>query len=99
MAELGTLTCFYGTEAEQYTFFWISKVLFTDAGFKQTAGVAKILYGFVLDRMGLSIRNSWLDVAATMRCMASGPHLLVLDRELGELPNKRKGYSFPLLAN
>ena len=61
MAEPGALKYFYGTEAEQYTFYRIPKVLFTDPGFKQTTGDAKILYGLMLDRMGLSIRNGWLD--------------------------------------
>ena len=61
MAEPGALEYFYGTEAEQYTFYRIPKVLFTDPGFKQTTGDAKILYGLMLDRMGLSIRNGWLD--------------------------------------
>ena len=55
MAEPGALEYFYGTEAEQYTFYRIPKVLFTDPGFKQTTGDAKILYGLMLDRMGLSI--------------------------------------------
>ncbi len=31
--------------------------------------------------------------------MVFGPHIPVLGRGLGELPNKRKGYPFPLLAN
>lgn len=49
MAEPGALEYFYGTEAEQYTFYRIPKVLFTDPGFKQTTGDAKILYGLMLD--------------------------------------------------
>ena len=61
MAEPGALEYFYGTEAEQYTFYPIPKVLFIAPGFKQTTGDAKILYGLMLDRIGLSIRNSWLD--------------------------------------
>ena len=61
MAEPGALKYFYGTEAEQYTFYPIPKGLFTTPGFKQTTGDAKILYGLMLDRIGLSIRNSWLD--------------------------------------
>ena len=61
MAEPGALEYFYGTEAEQYTFYPIPKVLFTAPGFKQTTGDAKILYGLMLDRMGLSVRNDWLD--------------------------------------
>ena len=49
MAVLGALEYFYGAEAEQYTFYRIPKVLFTDPGFKQTTGDAKILYGLMLD--------------------------------------------------
>ena len=47
MAEPDALEYFYGTEAEQYTFYRIPKVLFTDPGFKQTTGDAKILYGLI----------------------------------------------------
>ena len=61
MAEPGALDCFYVTEAEQYTFYRIPKVLFTDPGFRRITADAKILYGLMLDRMGLSIRNNWLD--------------------------------------
>ena len=61
MAEPGALEYFYGTEAEQYTFYRIPKVLFTDPGFRRITADAKILYGLMLDRMGLSIRNGWLD--------------------------------------
>ena len=58
MAEPGALDYFYGTEAEQYTFYRIPKVLFTDPGFRRITADAKILYGLMLDRMGLSIRNT-----------------------------------------
>ena len=61
MAEPGALDYFYGMEAEQYTFYRIPKVLFTDPGFRRITADAKILYGLMLDRMGLSIRNGWLD--------------------------------------
>ena len=37
------------------------KELFTDPGFRRITADAKILYGLMLDRMGLSIRNNWLD--------------------------------------
>ena len=50
---------FYGAQSQQFAFYRIPKVLFTDPGFKQTTGDAKILYGLMLDRMGLSIRNGW----------------------------------------
>ena len=61
MAEPGALDYFYGTEAEQYTFYRIPKVLFTDPGFRRITADAKILYDLMLDRMGLSIRSGWLD--------------------------------------
>ena len=64
MAEPGALDYFYGTEAEQYTFYRIPKVLFTAPGFRRITADAKILYGLMLDRMGLSIRNGWLDEQA-----------------------------------
>ncbi len=55
------LNYFYGTEAEQYSFYRIPKTLFTDQRFKGVSMEAKVLYGLMLDRMGLSIRNGWLD--------------------------------------
>ncbi|WP_140397175.1 replication initiator protein A [Flavonifractor sp. An82] len=48
MAEPGALDYFYGTEAEQYTFYRIPKVLFTDPGFRRITADAKILYGLML---------------------------------------------------
>ena len=61
MAGAGALDYYYGVEAEQYTFYRIPKVLFTTPGFRQTSSDAKILYGLMLDRMGLSMRSGWLD--------------------------------------
>jgi hypothetical protein len=55
------LDYFYGTEAEQYSFYRIPKTLFTDWRFKGVSMEAKVLYGLMLDRMSLSIRNGWLD--------------------------------------
>lgn len=55
------LDYFYGNEAEQFTFYRIPKVLITSPQFKQVSDSAKILYGLMLDRMGLSIRNGWFD--------------------------------------
>lgn len=52
---------FRGTEAEQYTFYRIPKVLFTAESFRVLSCEAKVLYGLLLDRMGLSIRNRWID--------------------------------------
>ena len=52
---------YYGDEAEQYSFYRIPKVLFTDSRFKGISVDAKVLYGLLLDRMGLSVKNGWLD--------------------------------------
>jgi len=52
---------YYGDEAEQYSFYRIPKVLFTDACFRRISVEAKVLYGLLLDRMALSIKNRWLD--------------------------------------
>ncbi len=54
-------TFFYGAEAEQYSFYRIPKTLFSDKRFKTVSMEAKVLYGLMLDRMSLSIRNDWLD--------------------------------------
>ena len=61
MAEPGALDYFYGTEAEQYTFYRIPKILFTAECFKTISCEAKVLYGLLLDRMSLSIKNRWFD--------------------------------------
>lgn len=55
------LAYFYGSEAEQYSFYRIPKVLLTDRRYKSVSMEAKVLYGLMLDRMGLSVRNGWLD--------------------------------------
>lgn len=55
------LDYYYGNEAEQYSFYRIPKLLFTDARFKGVSVEAKVLYGLLLDRMALSVKNSWLD--------------------------------------
>lgn len=52
---------YYGIEAEQYSFYRVPKVLFTAECFKSLSCEAKILYGLMLDRMGLSIKNQWFD--------------------------------------
>ena len=55
------LDYFYGGEAEQYSFYRIPKVLFTDQNYSTMTMEARVLYGLLLDRMGLSARNGWLD--------------------------------------
>lgn len=52
---------FYGQQSNQFAFFRIPKLLFTDPRFCGLCAEAKILYGILLDRMELSTRNHWLD--------------------------------------
>ena len=55
------LSYFYGKEAEQFSFYKIPKLLFTEEYFKKLSVEAKVLYGLMLDRMSLSMKNQWLD--------------------------------------
>ncbi|MDD2981683.1 MAG: DUF6017 domain-containing protein, partial [Hespellia sp.] len=52
---------FHGMEAEQYNFYRVPKILFTGECFKSLSCEAKVLYGLMLDRMSLSIKNRWFD--------------------------------------
>lgn len=53
---------FYGTEADQFSFYRIPKALFTNECFKDLSSDAKILYGLMLDRMSFkSGRKSVVD--------------------------------------
>lgn len=52
---------FYGKEANLYSFYRVPKLLFTEPMFKELSCEAKILYGLMLDRMSLSIKNAWFD--------------------------------------
>lgn len=56
-----TFQYFYGTQADQYSFYRIPKALFQDDYFRCLSSDAKILYGLMLDRMSLSIKNQWFD--------------------------------------
>ncbi|NCB94178.1 MAG: replication initiator protein A [Clostridia bacterium] len=51
----------YGQEAEQYSFYRVPKLLFTEPVFRNVSTDAKLLYGLLLDRMQLSMKNHWLD--------------------------------------
>ena len=55
------LDYYYGTEAEQYSFYRVPKALLTDPRYKGVSIEAKVLYGLLLDRMSLSVRNGWMD--------------------------------------
>ena len=52
---------FYGAESEEFIYFKIPHLLITDPKFKHVSTDAKLLYGMLLDRMGLSAKNNWYD--------------------------------------
>ena len=52
---------FYGIESEQFSFIRLPKLLFRDRHFKGLSLEAKVVYGLLLDRMSLSLKNSWID--------------------------------------
>lgn len=52
---------YYGTQADQYNFIKVPKLLVHDKAFAELSVDAKMLYGLLLDRMNLSMKNGWLD--------------------------------------
>ncbi len=52
---------FRGSESELFSYYRIPKQLITDEYFSRVSTDAKLLYGLMLDRMGLSAKNGWYD--------------------------------------
>ena len=50
-----------GAQADRYSFIQIPKILMTDKVFSDMSNWVKITYGFLLDRMQLSVKNNWID--------------------------------------
>ncbi|MBE6004019.1 MAG: hypothetical protein E7232_08065 [Lachnospiraceae bacterium] len=48
-------------EADNYSFIRIPKILMTSSVFAKLSIPSKILYGMMIDKMGASIKNKWLD--------------------------------------
>lgn len=61
MGETFKFDYYYGIEAEQFSFYRVPRLLVKDRRFKGLSSDAKLLYGLMLDRMSLSIKNGWLD--------------------------------------
>lgn len=52
---------YYGIEAEQFSFYRVPRLLIKDIRFRDLSCEAKLLYGLMLDRLSLSMKNGWLD--------------------------------------
>ena len=52
---------FYEKQSENFSFYRIPKLLFTDGIFRDLSTESKVLYGLLLDRISLSRENGWID--------------------------------------
>ena len=102
----------YGSQSDQFSFYRVPKVLFTDQHFKTMSADAKALYGILLDRMNLSAKNGWTDregrvyiiftVEEVMKAMGCANQkatrlLTELDKGVGLIERKRQGMGKPNL--
>ena len=103
---------FYGAQAEQFSFYRIPKALFTETNFRELSTDAKVLYGILLDRMSLSLKNQWLDaqnkvyiiftveeIMDALNCAnQKATRLMVeLEKQAGLIERKRQGLGRPNL--
>mgnify|MGYP003192387525 FL=1 len=107
-----TLDYFYGQAGELFSFFRIPKALFQEQRFQDLSTDAKTLYGILLDRMSLSVRNEWFDkkgrvfiiftiedVKRTLRCADNKATRLLRELEVfGLIERKRRGQGKPCLV-
>ena len=106
-----TLDYFYGQAGGFFSFFRIPKALFQEQRFQDLSTDAKILYGILLDRMNLSVKNEWFDkkgrvfiiftiedVKRTLRCADNKATRLLRELEkFGLIERKRRGQGKPCL--
>lgn len=106
-----TLDYFYGQSGELFSYFRIPKALFQDNRFRQLSTDARTLYGILLDRMSLSVKNGWMDkqgrvyiiytVREVQESLCCAEHKAVkLFRELEQIDlieRKRRGLGRPSL--
>ena len=107
-----TLDYFYGQAGELFSFFRIPKALFQEQRFQDLSTDAKTLYGILLDRMSLSVKNGWLDeqnrvfiiftiedVKRTLCCADNKATKLLRELEkFGLIERKRRGLGKPSLV-
>ena len=107
-----TLDYFYGQAGELFSFFRIPKALFQEQRFQNLSTDAKTLYGILLDRMSLSVKNEWFDkkgrvfiiftiedVKRTLRYADNKATRLLRElEEFGLIERKRRGQGKPCLV-
>ena len=107
-----TLDHFYGGAGELFSFYRIPKALFLESRFQNLSTDAKTLYGILLDRMSLSVKNGWLDeqgrvfivytiedVKRALCCADNKATKLMRELEkIGLIERKRRGLGRPSLV-
>ena len=107
-----TLDYFYGQTGELFSFYRIPKALFQEQRFQSLSTDAKTLYGILLDRMSLSVKNGWLDkqnwvfiiftiedVKRSLCCADNKATKLLRElEEFGLIERKRRGLGRPSLV-
>ena len=107
-----TLDYFYGQAGKLFSFYRIPKALFQEQRFQNLSTDAKTLYGILLDRMSLSVKNEWFDkqgrvfiiftiedVKKTLRCADNKATKLLRELEnFGLIERKRRGLGKPSLV-
>ena len=102
----------YSEQASQYAYYRIPKILFTDDRYRDISTDAKVLYGLLLDRVSLSIKNKWVDdqnrvfiifsLADVQESLNCGPQKATalfreLEKKAGLIERKRQGLGKPNL--
>ena len=107
-----TLDYFYGQAGELFSFFRIPTALFQEQQFQDLSTDAKTLYGILLDRMSLSVKNEWFDkqgrvfiiftiedVKRALCCADNKATKLLRELEkFGLIERKRRGQGKPCLV-
>ena len=102
---------FYGAQSQQFAFYRIPKVMFTDNRFQNISTEGKALYGLLLDRVSLSMENGWIDdegrvyiiftlttIRQAMNCAEkSAIKYLTELEEFGLIERIRQGFGKPAL--
>ena len=102
---------FYGAQSQQFAFYRIPKVMFTDNRFQNISTEGKVLYGLLLDRVSLSMENGWIDddgrlyiiftlttIRQSMNCAEkSAIKYLTELEEFGLIERIRQGFGKPAL--
>ena len=107
-----TLDYFYGQAGKLFSFYRIPKALFQEQRFQNLSTDAKTLYGILLDRMSLSVKNEWFDkqgrvfiiftiedVKRALCCADNKATRLLRELEkFGLIERKRRGQGKPCLV-